>query len=348
MTRHSSGVHLVVPGLFGPMPGLDDRGLWPAVPNLERLLGRADGGTVGGTDLATTLFALFDVAMQPQRDPPSAPLCFLADTGEAAGGFWLHADPTHLRPDQDRLLLFDSRHLGLSEEEGGSLVDLFNAHFSDAGLRLQAPRADRWYLRADQPQRLSTHSLDATVGRNINSLLPRGEDARRWIGLLNEVQMLFHQSAVNRRREAAGKPAVNSLWFWGGGEMPERPGAAVFARVLADHPLARGLGAWASVPLMPGAGGEPLPPASDLVDGTLVVLQGLLLPVLDVDPVSWKQAMEALDRALMPWIEAMRRRGIATLSLYPCNGRRYVIDRRSWRRLWRRRTPLRAMLMRDG
>jgi hypothetical protein len=178
--------------------------------------------------------------------------------------------------------------------------------------------------------------------------LPRGEDAQRWISLLNEVQMLFHQSAVNRRRAAAGKPEVNSLWFWGGGEMPERPRAAGFARVVADHPLARGLGAWASVPLRPGATGEPLPPPSDVVDGTLVVLPGLLFPVLDVDPVSWKQAMETLDRALTPWIDALRRRGIAALSLYPCNGRRYVIDRRPWRRFWRRRTPLRAMLLRDG
>ena len=50
-----------------------------------------------------------------------------------------HADPVHLRPDRDRLILFDSRNLGITHEEAGALVGLFNGHFAADGMRLQAP-----------------------------------------------------------------------------------------------------------------------------------------------------------------------------------------------------------------
>ena len=64
--------------------------------------------------------------------------------------------------------------------------------------------------------------------------------------------MLFHSHPVNDAREAAGEPTVNSVWFWGGGVLPDALDP-VFAGVWGDDPLARGLArasgvAWASLP----------------------------------------------------------------------------------------------------
>src|SRR3546814_15930088 len=44
---------------------------------------------------------------------------------------------------------------------------------------------------------------------------------RRWRSLLNEAQIILHNHPWNARRAAAGKPPVNSLWFWGGGMLPD-------------------------------------------------------------------------------------------------------------------------------
>src|SRR4029079_6541443 len=44
------------------------------------------------------------------------------------------------------------------------------------------------------------------------------------------------------RREREQRPAVNSLWFWGGGSMPTQV-ASPYSTVYADDPLVRGRGA---------------------------------------------------------------------------------------------------------
>jgi hypothetical protein len=58
----------------------------------------------------------------------------------------------------------------------------------------------------------------------------------RW---LNEVQMFLHCHRANARREAAGLPAVNSLWLWGGGSLPGAL-APRYSAVFTGNPLAIG------------------------------------------------------------------------------------------------------------
>src|SRR6266516_108636 len=52
--------------------------------------------------------------------------------------------------------------------------------------------------------------------------------------------MVLHSHAVNEAREARGEPAVNSVWFWGGGRVP-RVATERWHSVSADEPLALGL-----------------------------------------------------------------------------------------------------------
>jgi hypothetical protein len=327
-------IDILVPGLLGPDPIVADE--LPPTPVLARLLGRADRLPGGESDPLAALLGRFGVDSDAD-DLPSAPFCRLGEGGEPGGeGFLMHADPVHLRADRDRLLLFDARHLGVTADEAEALVDTFNTHFAQDGLRLEAPGPQRWYLHLPRPPRIRTHPLHAAVGRGIAGLLPQGEERASWAGLLNEVQMLFHHAQVNARREAEGRPTVNGVWPWGGGRFPHPLDRSGYARVYGGHPLALGLAAAAGVPA------EPLPQDGGKLllgggEGTVLVFWDLIWPaMLDADPAGWCEEVQRLDAWLGPVADGLRGRGRIRVELDPFNGERYRLDRKALRRFWRR------------
>ena len=183
------------------------------VPHLETLLARADKGAAPGSDHLSTLFGLFEYPSLQEVDWPSAAICRLADDGaedDGIGdtGYWLHADPVHLKPDMDRLLLFPGRTLDITPQEAGALGELLLEHFSGMGWRLEQGSPEHWYLRLPEPPQLLTQPLHRVTGRNLFPFLPQGEAGVRWRSLLNEIQMLLHHAEVNRMRSAAGQPEV--------------------------------------------------------------------------------------------------------------------------------------------
>ena len=308
--------HLFVPGLLGPMPGLEreDR---LVLPRLENLLARADR-LVEPIGYAEGLFALFDIEVSAGTDLPTAAVCFLADTGEAPAGFLLHADPLQLLPDLDRLLAFDLDDDPLDAGEITQLVAAFNAHFKDDGLCLYGSPAGRIYLYCDRTPSIQTHPLSTVIGRSLDPFLPDGEDRRWWRGLLNEIQMLCHGLEFNREREARGRPMLGGLWFSGGGRLPPE-GQGPVVRLEGDCVLSRGL-----VALRAGIGGD-----------QLIVERAPERAVMRADPGSWRQALATLEERMAGLL-----RDCEELHVHPGNGTVYRWHARAGRRWWRRKRPL--------
>lgn len=332
-TQHR--IDLLTPGLFGPVPVRP--GDLPATPALVRALGRADRLPAPGSDPKSALLACFGVDAQPDQELPSAPFCHLADLPDSgATGYVMHADPVHLRPDRDQVRLFDSRHLGVTAQESEALVALFNRHFAEDGLRLEAPVPERWYLRAERPPRLRSSPLYAAVGHSIAGLLPTGPDAPAWARLLNEAQMLFHHAETNRIREQEGRPTVSGIWPWGGGCLPDALPPAGYDRVYATDVLARGLAAAS------GVRREPLPEDSAALlesrgqGAVLVLWDGLWASVLDADGAGWMDALVGMERWLGPLLTGLGKGRDACLNIHPCNGERYRVRGWDLRRFWRR------------
>jgi hypothetical protein len=324
-TDSTAVLDLLVPGLLGPIPL--SPGSRPSSPVLDLLLSRG-AETEGFADGVTpALLAIFGAEA-------SAPYCLAADDPDRdRGGYWLHADPVHLRPDRDRLRLFDARHLGISRGEADVLVAEFNAHFAADGLRLIAPVASRWYLNVDPEPALRCEPLERVIGQPIDGFLPAGPDAPRWASLMNEAQMLLFQSSVNQRRETEGRPAVNGLWTWGGGRW--RPPAIAPDLILSGQPLARGLA------LAAGAQTQPLPRLPGSLTGrTLAVWDRLQDAVLDADEPAWLAAAEALDRWLGPLPDALGSGALGELRLHACDGRSWRVTGKGLRRFWRKVRPL--------
>jgi hypothetical protein len=328
---------LVVPGLLDTFAGLDlgeaAAGLARLV-SLRRLLSRSDVSPVPVTGFEESLCWLFGIPREADRDLPLAALTRLADSGAPAEGFWLRADPVHLRADPSRLILFDGAALSIDAAEAAALTASFNAFYAGQGWRLEAPHPQRGYLQLPGPAAIRTAPPSVVRAHHIDPFLPQGAEAPFWHRVMNEVQMLFHAHPVNRARETAGRPAINSLWFWGGGVCPAAPTVA-WTRVQGDEPLGRGLAALCGVPFetgVEGAGALPGPPGEQLI-----IQDGLAEPVAYGDVEAWMRELARMDETwFVPLARALRRGEIAALSLYPCNGRRYRVSRNGLRRFWRR------------
>lgn len=209
----------------------------PSLPALEVLLARGVHSSAECDDEAAWLCRRFGIT--PQADWPVAALSVAGDGIEPGDAFWLRADPVHLDVRNQHLILQPTEDLEISAEESGHLARSLHDYFSAEDLHFVHPAPQRWYLRLPASPDLRTVPVNAAAGRDVDRLLPQGRDRMRWHRLFNETQMLLHHHPVNAAREQHGLPVVNSLWFWGGGRLPEV--SRQFDSVVAHGSLLRGL-----------------------------------------------------------------------------------------------------------
>jgi hypothetical protein len=258
---------------------------------------------------------------------------------DGAGDAHWRLDPVHLQLGHDRLALADPRTLALEADEAAELAAAVTEVFGAQGLALHASRPARWYLReldATRALALRTRPLVGAIGRSIDAWQPHGPDARRWLRLVNEVQMTWHGHAVNRARAQRGLPEVNGLWLTG--RVPARHAGADRAPDAPSHGAHGALGALAAR----GHGADPAQVRAG--QGDLVLDDRLLAAQIEGDPARWRVAWAALDaeclqpmaRGEPPWAAG------ATIVLAGDAGWRtvQVTAHPGWR-FWRRVDPLR-------
>ena len=335
---------LLIPGLFGfaadllPPEGRRE----PVAPLLETCLARADRlpRTPGGFE--EELFALFGVEQPAEGDLPVAAVTRALDLGVIDKGWWLRADPVHLRPERDRLILLDTQAVSLNQEEAGKLaVEVGEAYAADGWL-LKAPRPGRWYLKPARAARIVTTPLPEVVGKDIHPYLPQGKDGKAWHTILNEVQILLHTASVNTQREQRGELPINSLWFWGGGRLPSIS-SVEWAHVYSEEPISLALARLSEIP----SSARP----ADFADWQRhAEASGSHLAVLDQgrgavqygEWQAWASFVERVERDWMaPLFQAVKARALVDAKIR-VDGRVYRLGASQLRRWWRRRRPLAA------
>jgi hypothetical protein len=202
-------------------------------PALARVLARGDHAAFDTGDEAQVLRA-FDVL---PRGLPIAALTRQYDCADAAHHTWLRADPAHVRADLGAGRLLACGELGLDDAEVEALLQPLKPLFGDDGCPISAGAPSRWYLMLPRDARLPAFAPPGrALGDDIYEHLPEGDLGRRWRRLLSEAQVILHNHPLNAERAAAGKPTVNSLWFWGGGSLPDHVRCAA-TQVLSDDLL---------------------------------------------------------------------------------------------------------------
>ena len=299
-------LQLVIPGLIWPRQAWLDltRGL--DLPGLAALLHLQAPVLLDAGDTDTLLATRFGL---PSPLPAAALRRQTLGLGNAsqADGRWLCLDPVHLGFADRYLIPGDPAELALSADEAAALARDLAPLLAELGtLAVDAPQA--WHLHlAPGTSVPAALPLPEAVGVRADAALGTLDSA--WRRVLNDIQMTLHAHPCNRQREAEGRPAVNSLWPWGGGTLPTRPRTATNAapdgvpvRVLTSDPVRQGLG------IFLGAGGDALPdgfPAAIACENTaattLILLETLAVPARTADAVRWQQALLDLDaRWLQP------------------------------------------------
>lgn len=331
---------LLVPELIWPEPN-DQLTLGKlAVPGFEWLAARAEFSRQPRRAFEHTLAAQFGLS-----DAPFGALRRLGEAGnnQPDDGHWLCADPVHLRFHHERIVLADAGAFDLELDEAHAITASLNSEFGDIG-QFHIATARRWYLQLNATVNEKFAPISTIAGRRLDSdLTDKNGPLNRW---LNEVQMFLHGHPVNARRQAEGKPAVNSVWLWGGGALPEIA-PPEFSAVCSDNPLATGLALAAGIEALPcPASLGALLADTTPNDSQLVVLDSLLPPVLYENGEDWRNAWAALERDWFVPLRAALGGKIDTLSIVAPT----IYGQLTWTLrgkdrwiFWRKGTPLQAM-----
>jgi hypothetical protein len=322
-------VELVVPALFHSAA---------AAPALEMLLARGRRTESAAASLEAWLGRAFELGEDPL---PAGALSALANGLDPGAGHWLRADPVHLRPDRDRVLLFPSAGFEIAAGEAQSLCEALNRHFEDQfSLHPFAP--DRWGLCARSAIELHARAPIEIAGRDIDAELPH----KRWHAQLNEIQMALYQHAVNTAREERGAPVINGVWLWGAGDLPDVAQlrrTAPWQSVSADDPATLGLAKLAGMRhRAPGAGAAAWLERAPEDGRHLVQLDRLreAHALGDAEALA-ARTLELEAQWFAPLLAALRAGRVGMVTLHaPDAGASFETTRGDLRRFWRRRRPL--------
>jgi len=297
-----------------------------ALPEFAKLAARADRTDAEPGDDAR-LKEAFDIIPRPHPKSglPVAALTRELDGGGSSHAAWLRADPGYVRPDMTSArLLACGESLALTQEEAEAFIKPLRTLFGDLNMPISAPTPSRWYLELSRDAKLPDFATpDEVLGDDLFQHLPEGDLGKRWKHLLNEAQTILHNHPLNAERAKAGKPPVNTLWFWGGGVLPShvRLGQGVRA-IHSDDVLMRALAARVPATLEPLAKFSPAATAG----GTIVDLRGA------------RDAAALYAKAIAPLLQGQKKAGFA-LVLQFADGMKLTWKPSMKWRFWRKSPP---------
>ena len=336
---------LLIPGLLKPPQPLqnlpaDEK---PAFKSLNHFFSRARQSVYPVSGFYPTLFHLFDVELHEQSDHPVAAITRLADTQGHSDAWCLRCDPAYIHADMDRAVLMEHGRLGLSMDEVEQLLMIINAHVEQDGWQVEAHSVDRWYVTGTDKKAVTTTPPHSILGQDIKHDLPKGADADYWCAIMNELQMLLHGLPINAERQAQGLLPVNSLWFWGGGVLPDRAHCQ-FDTIFDDDMLVKGLAML--------AGCECADPATawqsieqDKQKHSLIVLDDLLAPQLSGDLFAWLDAVKRFEQLVIDKVFGLlKQKKLTEVTLLSGDGKQFTLSARQLRLWWKRKAGFSALL----
>ena len=303
-------------------------------PVIERVWARGEPCDLLSSTANHLRFALFGV--DPAEPIPVAALTHVSDRRRRPDEhcYWLRADPVTLWADMAQVFMTQFGFADLDPMERNEIENCIRGVLRREGIHLHAHHPERWCIPLDKPLDFSFTPLDEALGMDLADALPEHPEARHWRRILTEIQVALHNAPVNMRRRARGQREVNSVWFWGGGFMPDTTAHHPFRTVYSDDPVSRGLAIINDCRFFEQS--EALT-ADFQEDG----------PTMLIDwAVSGDSPDEELARieALTGRLGMQADRGLVDLKLYDGSGRGRAYQGSARRRFWRRIRPLSRVL----
>jgi len=228
------------------LPAFSRLGGAPLSPLAALMLGRGERLQGAAPGRQAQLRRYFDL---PENQWPLAALTRQDECGDAGDALWLRADACHIRPDINGARLLALGNMLLQDDAVKALQPALQAVFAEAGFDFDMGARGGWYLKLPEGTPLpETLPPAEALGLDLleHHIITATGGGRRWRALLSEAEIALHHHPHNAERIKAGKLAINSLWFWGGGVLPERVGSTV-AELYSDDETAWALAAAAGI-----------------------------------------------------------------------------------------------------
>ncbi len=207
---------------------------------IDRMIRSGSRLAAEGGSFASKALHLFGCPAEDDLSPAFAAVSYLGIVGHRPAEWCLRLDPGHLQPRRSQLFLIAGDSLSVTQSEAASLVSDISELYKDSGWVVSAPHPQQWFVELDEEPGISTTPIAQAAGKDIDPLLPSGQDAAEWHSRMNEIQMLLHQSPVNALREDEDRYTINTVWPWGEGRLPQLPQSG-WTRVWSDEAFTRGL-----------------------------------------------------------------------------------------------------------
>lgn len=299
------------------------------LPALERVWSRGEPCRPAHATANHLRFALFGI--QPEGPLPVAALTHVNDRATRPDDdfYWLRVDPVTMWADMARVFMTRYGFADLDPYERNEIENCVRDVLTEEGMVLQGG-PERWCIALGEPLLFSFTPLDEALGMDVADALPDHPEAHYWRRVLNEIQVALHNCPVNVRRRAAGRPEVNSVWFWGGGFMPAAAPHYLLDTVYSENPVSRGLAIINDCRLQRLEDARKLDFSGD---GNAVLIDW------NPGPASAEQELAEIEW-LTGRLAALAERGRLSLALYDGSGQGRTYGGLSRYRFWRRRVPL--------
>jgi hypothetical protein len=212
-------------------------------PTLERVLSKGRHFRARASSPDHFRFHLFGIEAEGQL--PVAALTRAGDSGQRPerNQYWLRTDPVTLWADMARVVIAGYGLVDLDEFDRNEIEITVRSVLMEEGIHLHADHPERWCIALKEPMAESFPPVSEALGMDLSEVMQDNPESMHWRRIMNEIEIALHSCPVNARRRQAGLHEINSVWFWGGGFIPEASEHDAFDAVYSDHPVSRGLSA---------------------------------------------------------------------------------------------------------
>lgn len=340
---------LYIPGLFPEFDAISAADLDScSLGQMKKLLGRSKLHTIDVCDYESQMYELFTGESLTSHELPMASLYAGLDNvvqnpGHSDRLRLMRADPVYLYPDTHTLVMQDPEKINLAADEIAMIRDAINPLLDDYDAQLLTPHPHRWYLLFNKEcPGLQCTPLHQVLMKSVNDDLPRGDDARRWHTLFNEIQMVLATLEVNVWRQERGEMPVNSLWFWGNGKAPVLS-QTNFDCCVSDGDFLKALCHLSKSRFKSLKEGIHV---SRYQDSSVITYERLLKASRLNDPQSWLNALEACENEVIAPVVSMIQSGdITEITLITDAGKAFSLNKMGMRSFWKGRQPVSHYLL---
>lgn len=307
---------------------------WHIVPTLSKALARANTNKPIYPDARSGF-------MQQLSTDWQAPWPFAALSAYAAKlitdkqdpHYWAYATPVVLEADMQTCHLLGQQGLVLDEAQELAILNHLNDFLAEDDLQLVRTKPLQWLFAQKTTPDFYAKPYMELIGEDISQHLLTGEQQDKWRCLQTECQMLLHAHPVNQQRLAQKKAVLNSLWFWGVGQLPHIPLVSPWQQVYTDDDVIGGAASLAGAHVFTDEDFS-IQALETLPDALLIWLTAVPSTQTEDDlPERWIGYQTNL---LLPLLDALQAGKLQQLILQFSNHKQYILTPRQRRCFWKR------------